>query len=625
MTDTTEEVPPLTRKIDSPAALRAALKEWNKTPEHRRAYRDMYRSMRRSGFFGAITDDSFHLWRDELRFRAVYWVSVKPQMGHDVEQDKFLHLSLHNGGVFVAFAENEEKQKRDVFTRMRYGKYLAKYHPELNNEQVKQLVADLEYKHGEPPGVKFGEAEEDFVRAIKGGPSDSCQADSFYTSGGFNFTGHAHPAVCYASGDIQVAWIEDSDGKVTARTLVNKSTKRHSRTYGDMQKLDAQLEALGYEKRSGALVGCRLLRIDNENGSGWLMPYVDAGAESGGGSLYASTEGDYWVLNDEGNGVNTYCGYDRRGVTTSEEEEEEEPEYGHCDHCGDGLFNCSDVVYSEYLQLTYCTSCADEHWTYAIVGTRGGGCVSDYVQDRDCTYIDCLGEHARDSIIGELDIVYDSGREKYIELDDAVVCVSDDEYHHCDDCVEAGAMDGGIAYLRREDLDDSRYADRIYYNAEGEPFWYGSDEIKEWISAGDELDKYTLRVMEEVGQTVSVSVPGPRWEETPPPAGAWREIYQRMQQRGVMFDYRAMAGGAWFDGGVAYCAFFEGTPRDRYRIRPEQPEPHGWKETFLEAQRRGVAFDMYTEGNWRSYPGALSFTAAMSSYRISEVKEEVIV
>lgn len=630
----TKETSPLGGKIDSASALRVALKLLNK--DHVIA-RWKYRDLRRNP--GSITDNTFHVWRDHLRIYTGYWTEI----------DEKCHLSKHDGQAFVAFAENEDKQKRDVFTRMKYGKYLTKYHPEIENEEVKRLVAEFEYKYGAPPELKIGETAEDFVHAIKDGPGDSCQADRFYSGDRFNFAGHEHPAVCYASGDIAVAWIEDSVGRVTARALINKERKRHSRPYGDVERIDRLLADAGYEKRSGALIGCRLEVIENQNGCGWLMPYVDAGTSSGGGSLYAEQNDGYWWLNDNGDGVSTACGYEDRGITTTDEGEEQEPEYGHCGHCGEGIHDQDDYVCSEYHSSTYCTNCADRRWQYAIVSVgRGRNNFNyDYVNQNDCTFIDCLNEHALDEIIDELVVVKDENRDEWIRYDDAVQRVYDEEYHHVDDCVAAGENSNGAIWLHKEDLKDKNLAGKIYYDKDNKPFWYESDEIREWVEDGADLDRYVLKAAVDAGQgalhlsgrkveikiepaatTGSCSattepVTGSCSATTEPvtgtcPNGTWQEIYRWMQAQGVKFEFSSN-GINWWAPECEHLNFDAMAEPSHYRVKPGQPDVPNWREIFPKAQEAGIKFEVKSDVSDRWSYRHMRFNGdEMAGYRIQE-------
>ena len=186
-----------------------------------------------------ITAENYPAIRDTLRVSHGYFTPILLPSGYDsVPQDLFLHVSKDR--LFVSFAESDDKRRRDIWQKMKYGRYLTKYHPELGSEQVKKAVAAFDYDHGDAVEVHFGETEEDFINAIRNGPTESCMAREK-----LNYVGHVHPAAVYAAGDIKVAWVEDGE-RITARTLINKETKGFSRVYGDETKLKKLLEDAGY-------------------------------------------------------------------------------------------------------------------------------------------------------------------------------------------------------------------------------------------------------------------------------------------------------------------------------------------------------------------------------------------
>ena len=551
------------------------------------------------------TEENFHTCRNDMRIRFNYFDIVKLRdcgLHTDTKsQDKYLHVSNKTDSLMVSFCESDEKCRRDIFTRMKFGKYLTKFHPEIDNEAVKKAVAKFEYAHGVPPDVQFGETKADFVRAINKGPGESCMA-------GFSFKGHEHPAVCYAAGDIKVAWIEDGDGRITARTIINKSTKQHSRTYGDFAKLDKLLSDAGYEKKAGALIGCRLLKIGDENGDGYLMPYVDAGVAAGGGDLWVTDEGDYWMLNDKSDGgIATYCGHEYGGVTEQNDDEDDEPEYGYCDRCGDGLHDDGDYRYSEYHGQSYCRLCADNYWEYAVVGVRrnNDNYTFDYVRSDDCTLVECLEEYVLSDVVDELDVVFDSELGEWIMIDDSVRDVSDDESYSSCDCVSCGETNGDTLYLHKNRLKDASLIDKIYYDAHDKPYWFKSDEITQWLEDDDhDADLYTKRTPEPVAPIEPVEQDN-----------SWHSVCRWMQLQGIMFELN-VGNDEWGDGNN--WNFDSGATQSNYRIKRGQPEPVGWQDTYSAAQARGMEFevcDMRGE-SWFQQP--CIFNGSFDSYRIKE-------
>lgn len=392
--------------------------------------------------YGRLTEQNFYLYRYNLRFHTGYWVPISAAAtGNTVFQDNTLHVSKSKNGTMVAFYTNEDKQRKDICDIMRYGRYLTKYHPELNNEQIKELVADFEYAHGNNVEVLFGESQDDFIRAINEGPSESCMQ-------GMHFRGHVHPAAAYAYGDIKIAWIE-RDGNITARTLINKDTKEFTRVYGDENRLKPALEDMGYTQAKQALIGCRLLKIENENDNGgYIMPYVDRGTSSGHGSLPYRDSGDCFYLGD-GDG-DTCDGNEQNGLTMAH------PEYGYCDCCGDALHVDDAYIYSEHEQSTFCNFCAGEHWEYAYISER----IQDYVCKEEAVLVNCIGKWILNSVLYDFGITFDAYRNEYIELCNLVTCIYDNNNYNIDDCT--GVTKGeNTVYIMSSNIDDSLSEGRI--------------------------------------------------------------------------------------------------------------------------------------------------------------------
>lgn len=596
--------------------------------------------------------------RDNSRVNLGYFKHVTlPEDCTTKLQDVYLHIS--KCGTKVAFYENEDKQKRDICTVMGYGRYLTKYHPELDNEQVKAAVDTFNYDHGAAPEVHFGESQDEFIRAINEGPSESCMQ-------GLDFAGHIHPAAAYAAGDIKVAWLERDD-RITARTLINKQTRAFSRVYGDHAKLKPLLEDMGYESQVGALAGCRLLMIDNEDGEGYIMPYVDAGVGTGGGALKFYADGSCFMLS-ESKGTSTAVGNDYDGVT-----EPQGSEYT-CDNCGDECDE-DDLNYT-YHETSVCQHCLDNSYENALV-SRGE---HQWVRNNRCVWVECREEWVHENYLSDLDVVCDDFSGEYIELDDAVETVKG-KWTHRDSCIKCGTdSNGEQLWIHLDEKRDSK-PDELLKDGYGDYFWYESSEVRAWVeSEGEEgfdpeafvpvrkavvevpkveevkapdlkteakgplkvgdmveviksygcgPDGHVGRVL-SVGETsVVVETPngsihigaGRGWwhqfnsvrliqaikEETPTP-NTWRAAYLRMQERGVRFTDEGAHNDRW--------SFTD--PQHMYKIDPAQTPPSDWQEIYKEAQASGVDFDfkMTFGGEW--LPGNVwTFTGAeFNRYRL---------
>lgn len=605
---------------------------------------------------------SWWVARDNIRVAADYFKRITPPIGCTAKsQDDYLHVSKCK--TKVAFYENEDKQKRDICTVMGYGRYLTKYHPELDNEQVKAAVNTFNYDHGVAPEVFFSEDQDEFIRAINHGPSESCMQ-------GLDFRGHIHPAAVYAAGDIKVAWLE-RDGDVTARTLINKETKAFSRVYGDSAKLKPLLEAMGYSSQVGALAGCRLLKIDNKHGEGYIMPYVDAGIGTGGGALRFYDDGSCFMLSD-GKGESTCVGNENDGVTA-----EQEPEYC-CDDCGCGCDE-DELTYT-YHETSVCERCLRNSYTYALVGRNH----NEYARDDDCTYVHCMEENVHNDYLCDLDVVMDEFSDKYIDIDEAVQTLSE-QWADIRSCFNCGTNeDGDAIWLHDDEVHDAEPGE--LYKRGDDFFWHMSSEIVEWKMSVSEEDhdpeEFVLvrqgkveskvmaadvethakppletpsqikvgdvvkvvnhngygpvghigKVLEICGAGINVETPGGcvryvsgsgwmhdmcdvsivRKADEPQ---TWKAEYLRMQERGIKFTNEGMRNNCWnFDD-----------PQYMYKIDPSQTPPSDWQAIYKEAQASGVEFDCYqdlsnADGYWKGPNSAdyWNFDGRFDQYRLKE-------
>ena len=272
----------------------------------------------------------------------------------------YLHGSTKIEGN-VAYAESIEKAQADRYITTKPGRYLTKFFAGVLSEREIKEWADKQVAAMKPAMVKWANTEEEMIRAINLGPSDSCMSAGFHSGREGWFKGHIHPAAVYATPDITVAYLEDHDGKIVARAVCNVAKKYVARCYGDFRLLVPALEALGWTQQSGALEGCRIRKIENRGGhDSYIMAYVDAGTGSGGGSLGYKDAGDdeHWILCESHRQGNTYAGYENEGVTR------DEPQCT-CDMCDDGMDE-DDAYHMDSTDQTVCEGCRDYNFTIAM-------------------------------------------------------------------------------------------------------------------------------------------------------------------------------------------------------------------------------------------------------------------
>lgn len=312
---------------------------------------------------------------------------------NDAANNRLPHISVVKPQE-VAYYQSVDKLIRGIETRTKPGRFLAKFFPNLTSDEVRTYTNDYLVATA-PKQLHFARTTDEIITAIDEGPSESCQARRCYDKNPDDspwYRGHLHPAACYASGDFEVAYITDNNlpadltrlraetQRITARVVCNAKHKLAARIYGDVDKMRPLLVEAGYTQVERALVGCRLLQIDNEAGSGYLMPYVDAGTGSGGGCLHVEDDYDHekgrsvWVLTSEG-GCSTYDGYDKKGVLDDEEE------CHYCPRCDAALGGENDTLYSDYEGEDYCSNCEDDFVSAVVRRGRYGEELDAVLQD----------------------------------------------------------------------------------------------------------------------------------------------------------------------------------------------------------------------------------------------------
>src|SRR5690606_7560176 len=93
------------------------------------------------------------------------------------------------------------------------------------------------------------------------------------------FSSPEHPTRVYGDSDLQVAYIVNSSGNISARVLVWPEKKLYGRIYGDEDRMSDMLEEAGYER--GDLDGARIRRIPIRDRQ-YVMPYLDEAGQTFG-------------------------------------------------------------------------------------------------------------------------------------------------------------------------------------------------------------------------------------------------------------------------------------------------------------------------------------------------------
>ena len=422
------------------------------------------------------------------------------------------HISVVNPQE-VAYYQSADKLIRGIETRTKPGRFLAKFFPNLTPDQVRQYANDYLVATA-PKQLHIARTQDEIITAIDEGPSESCQTRGYYDKAPDErpwYAGHVHPAACYASGDFEVAYITDNNKpasivdlhagaqRITARAICNATNKTVARVYGDAAKLLPLLTSAGYTQVERALVGCRLLKIGNERGSGWIMPYVDAGIGSGGGSLdvddyYDADSGkSYWMLVRSNAGDHsTYEGYDKKGVLEGEKEERH-----YCPRCDAAHDDENDIYYSDYEGTHYCSECEGDFVT-AVVNAGRHGCDYGAVLEDNAIKID------GDWYANDADLLTRCGFAQCIHCDawtNPDNTTTTDSGQVCDDCSDQ------VVQLAEESPDGNEYGYRPdctqYVNTEtGETVW---------LDDGTDADDFTRE--DDEGEDVPMYVSLDAWCE----------------------------------------------------------------------------------------------------------------
>lgn len=323
-----------------------------------------------------ISDDERRSWydREHTRFDDGTYQRT-PWHQTDQHPEHFAHMSIKQPGL-IAYTETPEKGIADRQTTIRPGRYLEQFYPDIpkaiRDRHCGACSADFQMLH-----VTIDPSEIEAIYTAKDAPQ-SCMSHGLD-----DYSGHCHPVRVYGGqySDLALAYCGDLDqGVIKARAIVWPDKKRYGRLYGHESLLVALLQADGWS--SGSMKGARIAAISDDNGSGWIMPYVDEIP-----TARLTSDRKSFILG-EGSTVTT----ETCGVTNKQ------PDYDFtCDMCngrftdddyaGDGLCNdCDD-------HMITCESCANRYYDQRedFTETRDGQLCASCAEDATVTCVikDC--------------------------------------------------------------------------------------------------------------------------------------------------------------------------------------------------------------------------------------------
>lgn len=175
-------------------------------------------------------------WRDRERnrfksgeYKPVVW--AKEPWWKDLP-DHFAHVGIKDK-TRIAFTPDSIKGEMDKQTAMLPGKYLKQFFGDvLTDEQIRDYAMqhNTQFEQNE---LFFARTPEEIQEVYKPYLGSSC----------FSGTTNAN---LYGSGDFAVAYIKNTNGKITARCVVVPERKLYVRVYGDDARLATLLKKAGF-------------------------------------------------------------------------------------------------------------------------------------------------------------------------------------------------------------------------------------------------------------------------------------------------------------------------------------------------------------------------------------------
>jgi len=312
-----------------------------------------------------------------------------------------------------------------LWTRIKPGRFLAKFHPELSEDEIRKWAEKHEAEHA-PVQLKFIEnTDPDGWERVYESASgfSSCMQYDLPKCRYLHYLAHGedHPVRSYAypGNGLRLAYIGEDD-KVYARTIVrdDDGKKGYIRIFGD-SRIHLALEKAGYSNEVD-LQGVKIAHREASWDRGLLLvPYLDSI-----GSV--SDEGDHLVIS-------------RYGEISATESSGVVSRYL-CDRCNSAVDE-DETHYSEYENTSYCIHCKGDFVT-AVVH------VGRYGEERDAVL--------RDNAI-EVGGTWYANDEDLLEKAGLVKCVECDEWEDEDNVIETsrGFICGCTDLVELDEEDDN--------------------------------------------------------------------------------------------------------------------------------------------------------------------------
>jgi len=284
-------------------------------------------------------------WKSsDFPWSYTHWVQENDEARKLLEQLSPRPSSTKAG--LVAYYQTPEKRARDILTPIKPGRFLKKYFSEIIKTHIMGTSVEEVIQSYSLEWVNA------FARQKLTITQDSDEIEAVYKSnklgscmwfGIDDYDGNCHPARVYGGNlDLGIAYIGTRDD-CAGRCLVWPKKKIYcTKMYGDTDRLEAALQAEGYQQGcKGDFEGARLLCIADGDYN-YVMPYLDVigRVKLADGVFILSKTGSHPARETDG-----LLGY----VLTR------------CGHCEDPTEG-EDLTWVEGIQAYICSHCLENHY-----------------------------------------------------------------------------------------------------------------------------------------------------------------------------------------------------------------------------------------------------------------------
>jgi len=277
------------------------------------------------------------------------------------DPDQFLFTRRsHDFSDQVEYLAPVDSIGRRKWVRVRPGRFLSRYYPQLNNVEIRKW-SERFTAGSDLPELLFCSTPDGIVAIYENGEMVRAKDSSYpscmrYKNSDVFHQPH-HPTYVYGAGDLAVAYIQGDDGRTVARTMVWMEHKWYTRTYAESESLHRViidcLESRGFKEHE--IIGSRLLKIDGKHQNSYLCPYIDVLAVDSQMVSWNDDEPFLYIGSKEDNGTD----HDSEATSTGGMIEFEAARL--CEHCGDEIEDDDCGTVNSEL---WCQECLDSDSFY---------------------------------------------------------------------------------------------------------------------------------------------------------------------------------------------------------------------------------------------------------------------